>query len=306
MSQETLKRLVGALIVAVVVWGVLSLASGSGRPPAPSGALADVVATLADTASLDTLRFDGAGTDPVELARSDGRWTVNGLAVDSGTVVRLLDGLAGATLGDVAAKNAANHARMGVDSDSARTLEVLVAGTPRTLLIGDQGPRYGTTYVRLPDQDEVHVLDADLRSHARRALDDWRSKRIVAVDTASVVRLEVERDGERYALERGDSAWTFADGAPADEGAVRSLLGELHDLKGDGFLAEGDSLATAPEGGRLVARASEGGATVVDLELGSGTGDRWARSAGGAVVYRIASYRLDRILPPRDRIEGSG
>jgi hypothetical protein len=305
MSQETLKRLVGALIVAVVVWGVLSLASGSGRAPVPSGALADLVVALADTASLDTLRFDGAGPEPVELARSGGRWTVDGLAVDSGTVVRLLDGLAGASLGDVAAKNAANHARMGLDTDSARTLEILVDGTPRTLLIGNQGPRYGTTYVRLPDQDEVHVLETDLRSHARRALDDWRSKRIVAVDTASVVGLEVERDGERYVLERGDSTWAFADGAPADGGTVRSLLGELHVLKGDGFLAEEDSLAATPVGGRLVARGSDG-ATIADIELGSGTGDRWARAPGGTVVYRMASYRLDRILPPRERVEGSG
>jgi len=304
MSQETLKRLVGALIVAVVVWGVLSLASGSGRPPAPSGALADLVAALADTASLDTLRFDGSGVEPVELARADGQWRVNGLAVDSGTVVRLLDGLAGATLGDVAAKNAANHARMGVDADSARTLEIVVSGAPRTLLIGDQGPRYGTTYVRLPDQNEVHVLEADLRSHARRALDDWRSKRIVAVDTASVVGLDMERDGVRYALERGDSAWTFTDGAPADGATVRSLLGELRDLKGDGFLAEGDSLATTPVGGRLVARASDG-ATVADIELGSGAGDRWARSVGGTVLSRVASYRLDGILPLRERVEGS-
>ncbi len=305
MSQETLKRLVGALIVAVVVWGVLSLASGSGRPPAPSGALGDLVAALTDTASLETLRFDGAGTDPVELARSGGRWSVNGLAADSGTVVRLLDGLAGASLGDVAAKNAANHARMGVDADSARTLEVDVAGAARTLLVGNQGPRYGTTYVRLPDQDEVHVLEVDLRSHARRSVNDWRSKRMVAVDTSAVTALEVDRDGQRYALERGDSTWTFDDGAEADAGAVQSLLGELRDLRGDGFLMEGDSLAASAPGGRLVARGSDG-SPLGEIEIGSGTGDRWARTAGGTVIYRIASYRLDRILPPRERVEGSG
>lgn len=305
MSQETLKRLVGALIVALVVWGVMSLASGSGWKAEAPAELSGLFTALDDSSSIDVVRFSGPGGAGVELRRSGAAWTVDGLPADSAMVARLVSALAEAEVGELVARNATNHARMGLAGDSTHRMEVEAGDFTGALLVGDQGSRYGTTYVRLPDADEVHLVDADLSAPARRPLDDWRSKRIVAVDTAAVARLAVERDGAAYVLERADTTWTFEDGAAADAQAVRSLLGELRDLRADGFLAEGDSVAALPEGGSVVAATADG-TTLAAVRVGSGDGDRWARTEGDATTYRIASYRLDRLLPARGRVEPGG
>jgi len=44
-------------------------------------------------------------------------------------------------VGDLVATNPANHERMGVSADSARTVELDVAGATRALMFGDEGPR---------------------------------------------------------------------------------------------------------------------------------------------------------------------
>lgn len=305
MSQDTLKKLVAALVVALGLWGVVALFSGPGAPPGASPDLIDFFATVDSGASIESIRFTEPDGAPTELAPLGGGWTVNGFDSDSGTVARLLSVLADAEVGDLVARNVSNHARMGVAEEDARTLEVAVGGAASSILIGNSGPRYGTTYVRVPGAAEVYLLDGDLGAHARRRLDDWRSKRIVAVDTAAVARLDVQRDDDAYSVIRADSAWTFEDGSAVNEATVRDLLRELRDLRAAGFLHEGDSLAAAPAGASIVA-ASADGAVLATVALGSGDSERWARAEGDSITFRLTSFRVDRLVPNRDRMEPSG
>ena len=119
--------------------------------------------------------------------------------------------------------------------------------------VGKTGPRFGTAYGRLPDEDEVYLIEGDLRVHVARRLDDWRNKEVVAIDTSRAVRLEVERDGEEYALVRGDSVWTFEDGGEADALQVRNILSEFSSMIASGFVPETDSLYALPQGGVIAA-----------------------------------------------------
>ncbi len=304
MSPNALKKLVGALIVLLVVWGAVALATRHRAPgePAELGALLE---DIRDTASLRAIRFETPRGETVELSRAGSHWIVNGHPADSGSVARFLTALADASSGALVARNPTTHARLGLSADSAYTVELHGRGAAETVLVGDAGTRYGTTYVRRPASDEAWLVEADLRTAARRSLDDWRSKRVVALDTAAVASLEVRRDGESYALARADTTWTLAGGVSADAAVVRGILGELHNLWADGFLAEGDSLAALAEGGALVARSAEG-AEVASLRIGSGESERWLRSAGDSVTYRISSYRLDRLTPTRERLSPSG
>lgn len=305
MSQDTLKKLVLALIVALVLWGVLTVFPGGGRSVDASP---DVVAFLDgvdDEASIQSVRLRSPEGDTVLLAHSDGSWTVNGFPTDSARMAQFLDALSQAGVRELVARNAANHERMGVAADNAYTLEVDAAGYTGSLLLGDAGSRYGTTYVRAPNEDEVYLVEGNLNTHARRSVDDWRSKRIVAVDTASVMGLDVTRDGSRYSLTRGDSTWTFEDGTEADAATVRNILTELGDLRASGFLTEEDSVATLPPGGSVVATSADG-TPLASVELGSGDNERWATRVGDSTLYRLGSYRVDRLAPLRERLVPSG
>lgn len=302
MSESTLKRLVGALVVVVGLWLLAEAMSGGSGSIAASGEMAGFFDDL-DPAMLETVRMT-RGDSTVELRRSDGGWTVDGFPADSGSVARFLDELGAAEVGDLAATNPDNHARMGVSEDSAARLElVAAAGDVRTLLVGDAGRRFGTSYVRLPDDDRVHLLEADLRTHVRRGLDQWRDRVMVTVDSSAIARIEVEKDADAYTLVRGDSAWSFDGGGAVRSTAVQGILAELSRLVASGFVAEGDSIGALPRSSSTRALGADG-EVLAEVTIGEGTGERWARTSRDDYVYRVSTFRADRVAPPREDVEG--
>lgn len=300
MSERGLKRLVGALVIVVALWAVTSLLSGGGGSIAASGAIAGFFDEITPT-SVDVVRLDGSD-GPIELLREDSAWTANGFEADAAVIGRMFAALYDVEIGDLVATNPANHDRMGVSQDSAVTFEVQVSGETRTILVGKTGPRFATAYGRLPDEDEVYLIEGDLRVHVTRRLDDWRNKQIVAIDTSRAVRLEVERDGDAYTLVRGDSAWTFEDGAEAVAFQVRNILAELSSLIAAGFVMEGDSLYASPPGGVISAYSADG-VTLATVTIGEGEGERWVRASGNDVVYRLSTFRVGRLAPTREAME---
>ena len=254
--------------------------------------------------SVESVRLAGPSGGVALVRRADG-WSADGFDADSAIVARLLAALASSEVGALAAANPANHERMGVSADSAITLAVEAAGRTRTILVGKQGPRFETSYVRVPDEDEVYLLEGDLRVHVRRPLDDWRNKNIVRVDTSAVTRIAVERDGEAYSVVRGDSLWTFDDGAEVDQGRVRNILAELRGVLAAGFLSEGDSLFSLPLAASTVAYGGDG-SVLAEVTLGAGDGERWARTPGDSVVYRISAFRAGRLVPTLEEVRPEG
>lgn len=303
MSERQLKQLVGALAIVAAVWVVSLLFSNRSGSIVATGAIARVFDGV-DASSVQGVRIVSAVTS-VELARSGDAWTVNGFPADPAAVSRLLDVLPELEIGDLTATNPSNHARMGVASDSATTVTFSLADEERAILVGKSGQRFGTAYVRLPDADEVYLMDGDLLGQAARTLDQWRNRTMIALDTAVVARVEVVRRGESYALVRGDSVWTLEGGGEAQASAVSGVFAELSSLVATGFLADGDSIVGLPL--ESTTRAfSESGDVLGVITVGEGEGDRWARTTTDEYVYRVSSFRAGRIAPAREAVEPSG
>ncbi|HSR41466.1 MAG TPA: DUF4340 domain-containing protein, partial [Longimicrobiales bacterium] len=182
MSERALKRIL--VLAAVIAIAYLAARVLGGGPSAPDdgGPLAELLSGL-ESEAITAVTFVRPA-DTVRLERSDGGWTVNGFPADSGAVAGFLGGLAGSGTGGVVARNPANHARLGVAEDSAVALTISrEGGDDLTLLVGDAGPSFPSVYVRLPGQDPVHLFQGRLRSPARRSVDQWRDREIVALDT---------------------------------------------------------------------------------------------------------------------------
>ncbi|MGD2046098.1 MAG: DUF4340 domain-containing protein [Gemmatimonadota bacterium] len=301
MSERALKRLVGALAVVFALWLVAYLVTrGGGSIDAPS----DVAAAFdgVDETSVTAIRFIHP-SDTIELRREGDGWRVNGFRADSGSVARFFEAASDAEATDLVASNPANHVRMGVAGDSVNSVEIEIGGDTRTILVGDAGPRVATAYARVPDEDEVYLLEGGLRAHVVRPLDDWRNRRMLAIDTSEVSRIAVQRNEDDYAVVRGDSTWTFEDGSPVAERGVENLLQQLGGaLVAAGFVADGDSLAALPQSGTTTAY-SEAGDVLAEVTVGSGAGELWAMAAGDSVRYRIATFRADLIAPPLERMQ---
>lgn len=303
MSERTLKGLVGALAVALGLWVVATFVSGGSASIAAPGDVAGF--------------FEGADADAVQavrivtpdetmaLERVDGRWSISGFPADSAAVTRLLDGIAQASIGELVAANPDNHQRMGVSSDSTTTLEIDVAGDVRELHVGDTGPRFGTAFARRPGDDEVYLLEGDLRAQLGRDLDQWRDRTMVAIDSSAVTRIEVQRQGDAYTLVRGDSVWAFESGDEVAAPAVDGVLAELARLVATGFVADSDSIASL-EVASTTRAYDVAGALLAEITIGEGDTDRWARTASDDYLYRVSAFRADRVAPTRERLEGGG
>jgi hypothetical protein len=301
VSESALKQLVGALAVVVAVWLVSMVFRAGSGSIAATGEMADFFDGVGRE-TLEGVRVERAEDPSVTLSRVDGGWTVNGFRADTAAVDRMLSALDEAQIGELIAANPANHDRMGVSADSAYTVTFSVEGGDRTLLVGKSARRFGTAYVRLPDADEVYLMDADLRPQLSRDVESWRDRTMVAIDTASVARIVVERDGGAYALVRGDSAWTFDGGGATTQSAVGGVLSELARMMATGFLEEGDSLAVLEQASTTTAITADG-EVLVAVTLGAGEGDRWARSSTSQYLYRVSSFRAGRVAPARESVE---
>jgi len=304
MSEKGLKVLSVTIGVLVVIWLAVNLLPGrGGGGGAPPEALAGFFRGVTPE-SVTAVRFEGPESNvPVELKRSGGRWTVNGYRADSSAVARFWEAVAAVEVGSLVGSNPANHPRLGVAADSAWTLDVETPDGARRLLVGKNGTRYGTTYVRLPDAEGVYLLGGGLRPMITRSLDEWRNKQVARVDTSAVQTVEVEREGTGWTIQRADSSWVMADGSPTNGATVRNLLGELARMDASGFYGTQDSL---PPLGGSVRAMDQAGDTLLILDIGSGEGDRWVRVEGDSIVYRIPSWRVSRVLPELSTLQGEG
>jgi hypothetical protein len=292
-----LKRLLGALGAVAAIWLVVFFVSN--REGGEAEEITGPIATFfegADSVSLSTVRFSMRPQDSVVLRNVGGVWEVSGFRSDSGAVSRFFQTLGSSQVVSIAATNPENHGRMGVYPDTAAYMELEQGGSTRRIFIGVEGPRPGTVYARLPDEDAVYLLDSGIRSYVFRHLDDWRNRRMLALDTTRIDRIIVQRDGESATLVR-DSVWMLADGGAANARTVENMMRELSGgLVASRFVAPTDSIGMLPVGGTTTVY-DESGAQLARVTVGSGTGDRWATAEGDSVRYRIPPFRVDAIVP---------
>ncbi len=293
MSERTLKRILGALGITVVLWLISSLLSGGDEGAgSPEGGIAALLEGLNET-TVSSVRIVGPG-QTVSLEPSGSAWTVNGYAADSVAMTRLWSALDGAVVGGVVANNPRNHERMGLSADSAWTVDFTLAdGGRASLLMGKGGPISPSGFARLPDQDAVVVVSGDLRSTLTRSLTDWRDKTILRVDTAAVFRVVLETNAGTYVAERSDSTWSV-DGEPANAITMRSVLDELANFVAVGYVEDGDIFQ---ENQRSVVALGADGDTLGSVLLTGEAGTRHARKPGSDVVFEVASFRVDLITP---------
>ncbi|MDE2793541.1 MAG: DUF4340 domain-containing protein [Gemmatimonadota bacterium] len=297
MSDKTLRASLYFLGGVTVLYLLVTLLKGGGGgAPTDDSGLAAVLGEL-DGEWLTRVELSGPD-DAIDLSKDGGVWTVNGFEADSAAVARFLRAVDEVEVGPVAATNPANHERMGVTAESAWTMTV--DGTT-TVLLGNSGNRYRTFYARLPEADEVSLVEGDLRSAATRSLFDWRNKVMVRADTAAVMSVRVTRDGTTTLYERQDSVWT-ADGEDVDGVTIRDLLQELAGLRASGFAPQDAVMPESPD--RSVQALDADGNEIASVQLAEQESNFRASSPASPYIFEIANFRADRIAPEPPDDEG--
>jgi hypothetical protein len=293
MSSAFLRRLGIALGVLLIIWLGASVFRRSSRDAAKAFA-----PTKVDQASVDSVLIQQP-SETIRLAKNGSRWTVNGMPAGSSTVQELLTAVADTgSKGEVIAESKTSHERLGVDSTSGRLLTIKQGSkTLASYWIGKRGPNYESAYVRIPGQNAVYQVKGRLVEYVERKADDWRDKQITAIEGDSLTSVEIQRGGQSYTLTKSGKDWTLG-GAPADSGAVASLLSQFKRLEANGFAspAEADS-AQFDRPDRLIRLAGAGGRPLAQLALDSASSGFWVKRDTSSTVYRIDQWTANQITP---------
>lgn len=291
MSPTVLRRIALVLVVALAGWGALVLRNRN-RTDAPAG----LALPALPPAQVDDVIL-GAGAGQVHLVRGAAGWTVNGFPA-AGPAVTAWLAAARDTLAqsELIARSAAPHARLGLDSATARRLTVRAGGQVLLdLLIGSRGPEFEGFYVRPATAPASYMLRGEFAEGLARGVDEWREKTILALAGERMGGVTVRLGRSVLPLVRSGGRWTVA-GAPVDSAKVARYLGQFADVRAAGFpsAAEADSLDfAAPE--REVVVLGTDGRPLETLTLDStASGGFWLRTAAG-VVYRVDGATANRL-----------
>jgi hypothetical protein len=284
VSQTQLVRLIGALIVVMVLWGVATLV----RRPAADAAARLPIARV-DTATVDTIVLVRR-QDTATLVRVGGQWRVNGVTASGQSVTGLLRGLADTgSNSELVATAPASQVKLGVATDNARRLRVVARGqTVVDLLTGNRTPDYGGVYARKVGDDAVYAWHSgEIATAMTRATPDWRDRRIVAIPADSVATVEARRGARTMVLRRS-----------ADSVALAKLLAQYKDLNASGFAtpAQADT-ANFTRQPRSIRFLRADGTAIAELSFDSTSLGVWTRRASGGPVYRIEGFQLPPLLP---------
>src|SRR3989454_733138 len=172
MSPRQLRAVALGLAALLLLWFASELLSKRSDRITASLALAPVSEATTDRVTITR------GADPAVLAKgADTAWTVNGYAASRRAVTDLLAALRDSTPAELAAESPGSFARLGVDSAGGRWIRV--AGGGRTLvelITGQNGPAFGTLYVRRPGDTQVFLWRGRSLPGPTRGVDEWRGK----------------------------------------------------------------------------------------------------------------------------------
>lgn len=174
----------------------------------------------------------------------------------------------------------------------------------RTLLIG-QSPTNDPAhvYAKLRDRDTIFTLPVDALNKLAVTGNDLRDRAIVVADPAAVHGLELQRGGERLALERTATGWSLVAPVrrPADPDAVAALLTALEEVRAAAFVAD-VPVDLEPYGlavpGALITLKGATTNTLAQLLLGgvsATNGWHFAKLAGEPFVYGVSTTLVARL-----------
>ena len=171
--------------------------------------------------AIDDIELRGAGGEVLlHIEKVDGTWVMpdrDGWPANQREVSRALFRLGQARRIEAKTRNPALHARLGVEdvaSPGAKGTELRLqgGGEPVHLVVGNNHPSLGGSYVRIGDDPQAWLLDQDIGP--AREPTDWLDRRLLDIPMARVEEVRVTpAKGRGFRLSRVDDRFSL-DGQP--------------------------------------------------------------------------------------------
>jgi hypothetical protein len=292
-----LKLIAIGLAVLLLLWGGSAVFSRGSDTVTGALALPPLEAADADSIIL------GTGPEALVVAKQSATaWTVNGARAAPASVNDLFHALTGPAHPELVAQDASSFARLQVDSATGHSLRLVRGSKPvLELIVGVRANEFQSVYLRRPGDAHVYLWRGALASVVRRGADDWRDKRIAALEPDTIGALDVQRGTERYTVRRVGKTWVL-DGAATDSAAVAQYVERVRTITAAGFATakEVDSTRAHRPSRRLTVRGRQGVLLTLAFDsTASGFVVRHLAGVGGegATVYRMNVWDVDGVTP---------
>jgi hypothetical protein len=250
-AQRRYAQLEGELVVAVVNQSVLD-----GLIP-KLNELRDARVLRVKSADITQLDFGVAGSNAV-LKKMGGVWQGSGDVpqVDSAAVTQFVEALAGLTAVDYVDQPEGLET-YGLDKPRA-VLTVTATGVTAPIALRVGGPTKSGRNVYLQREGEPGVLVAAETQVAKIAVEPstLRSREVLSFPPDRLTRLDVQRGGMHYLLERSAGQWKMTEpaDAPLDMGVLNGLCTNLGRLRAASIVAGDNDAALGLEHPALTIR----------------------------------------------------
>lgn len=227
----------------------------------------------------------------VVLAKKGSEWVLEQpvqYRADQAIVKSFLGEVADLRARSVVSANREKHPLFQVDTSGTQIM-LTGQGSGAGLIVGKTGSTYGETYVRLPDGDEVYLVDANLASIAGRAVADWRDRTIVMIPRGQIREIKYQYGDTTFALALADSLWRIGT-EKVEQWVVNNLLYSLSNLRADDFVDD-PGIPSPP----IVGATTYHGITLWFMRA-RGEESYTVKSSTTPQRFKISAYEGDQIL----------
>lgn len=279
--------LLGILVVLAAATAIVLQRPGE-QSLSESGTAPFLAVDSADVTAISIV----SGGSSVTLVQRGAEWMVEGppeYRADPGAVAGLLKEISGLSVRSIVSTKPEKHALFQVDTAGTRITLRRSKGDSVSFVLGKIAPGFSEVYARREGSDDVVLIAATASYAAKRPAGEWRDKAIVRIPDDRIREIAYQYGDTTFTLAWRDSAW-FVDDAPAQEGAVRTIVSTLSELRADDFVDTPPSSLRRPEA--IITFAG------VTLRLHRVRDeDRYlVQSSSSSQWYRIDGWRARQIL----------
>jgi hypothetical protein len=197
--------------------------------------------------------------------------------------------------------NAASHAFLGVDAETASRITVYGENSALLdILIGYEDNTGKEVYIRRAGQNEVRSGEYLITVYLRGRPGSWYNLKLFPesedgrLTVENVQRLLVYEEGSPLVYSRSNRGWTVS-GVDASLDAVETYIRMVIITEGDDF-SEVSTDDPVLDHSRIVLELGNGGIRTIRLSEADETGRRLAHVSGSPYVYSLPSWSVQRLF----------
>lgn len=278
MKRLTILAVVFVALIAVYI-GLRTL-----NKPAPFVAPDAVRLEQVKSDDIDGITLLFAQEKQVNLSKHDGHWFVADHPADNAKVQQLIDALAKTSVASRASSNKQYHERFDVGEKGVRMILSEKGNVLKEVILG-KAAGGDTVYVRLPDADDVYVMNGLPRYSLTEDENSWRDHKVATFESSAMRRVSYGENQIQWDLRKDKDGWKLSTNRIAavstDAAKTDTYLSKITGLRAVDFPTE-----------EAVAAAKKNHATFAKVDIELGTVDTFDRKETWLVYTDTENDRL--------------